>query len=142
MGRHDDLYFTDNFKVFGPAGFAGNALSYLIATGAKYKYIFNSLAELFSKISDFLARFKIYFRMPEVDISLRIIINELLICFVSICGLSIKILKGNKALLYLKVFAFSDDAGVNAKLGELAALVEKEREMRGTLGYEVEKNVR
>ena len=79
--------------------------------------------------------------MPDVDISLRVVINELLICFVSICGLSIKVLKGNKALLYLKVFAFSDDAGVSAKMQELADLVEKEREMRATLGYEVEKKI-
>lgn len=79
--------------------------------------------------------------MKDVDISLRRVLNELLICFVSICGMSIKYLKKNKFLLYLQVFAFSDDSGVKEKLDELAALVEKEAGLGGVLTLEAVKNV-
>jgi hypothetical protein len=69
----------------------------------------------------------------DVDIALRKIVNDLLICFVSICELSIKVLHGNKAILALKVFALGSDEGVSAKLKELDNLVQIEGQMRGAL---------
>jgi hypothetical protein len=71
-------------------------------------------------------------RLPAdaVDISLRKIINEVLVCFVDICALSIKVLKGNKILTALKVFAFDSDEGVRGQLDRLALLVERESQMR------------
>lgn len=93
-----------------------NAVSFLIETGTKYKHIFTGLEDLFTRISRFLERFPIYYRMTDVDIALRKIINESLICFVSICELSTKVLQRNKVLLYLKVFLFSDNEGVAAML--------------------------
>jgi hypothetical protein len=80
-------------------------------------------------------------RLPAdaVDISLRKIINEELVCFVDICALSIKMLKGNKILTALKVFAFDSDEGVSGQLDRLALLVERESQMRGTLGFESQK---
>ncbi|KAJ5097682.1 hypothetical protein N7456_008403 [Penicillium angulare] len=127
--------------VFAPSSLCFNAISYLISTGAKYKRIFSSLGELFRRISDVLERCKIYMRLPPdaVDISLRKIINEELVCFVDICALSIKVLKGNKILTALKVFAFDSDEGVNGQLGRLALLVERESQMRATLGFESQK---
>ncbi|KAJ1712025.1 hypothetical protein NYO67_5777 [Aspergillus flavus] len=127
--------------VFAPSSLCFNAVSYLIATGAKYKRIFSSLAELFRRISDVLERCKIYMRLPAdaVDISLRKIINEELVCFVDICALSIKVLKGNKILTALKVFAFDSDEGVSGQLDRLALLVERESQMRATLGFESQK---
>jgi hypothetical protein len=118
-----------------------NAVSYLIETGVNYKRIFSSLAELFRRISDVLERCKIYMRMPpeSVDIALRKIISDELLSFVSICALSTKILKGHKIFIALKVFAFNGDEGVSAELNRLAYLVEKEDQMRGTLGYESQK---
>lgn len=77
---------------------------------------------------------------PEaVDISLRKIINEELVCFVDICALSIRVMKGNKILTALKVFAFDSDEGVSGQLGRLATLVERESQMRATLGFESQK---
>ncbi|GLA15441.1 hypothetical protein AnigIFM62618_001981 [Aspergillus niger] len=127
--------------VFAPSSLCFNAVSYLIATGAKYKRIFSSLAELFRRISDVLERCRIYMRLPAdaVDISLRKIINEELVCFVDICALSINVLKGNKILTALKVFAFDSDEGVGGQLGRLALLVERESQMRATLGFESQK---
>jgi hypothetical protein len=80
-------------------------------------------------------------RLPAdaVDISLRKIINEELVCFVDICALSIKVLKGNKILTALKVFAFDSDEGVSGQLNRLALLVERESQMRATLGFESQK---
>ncbi|KAJ5639441.1 uncharacterized protein N7484_007303 [Penicillium longicatenatum] len=127
--------------VFAPSSLCFNAISYLIDTGAKYKRIFSSLAELFRRISDVLERCKIYMRLPPdaVDISLRKIINEELLCFVDICALSIKVLKGNKILTALKVFSFDGDEGVSGQLARLASLVERESQMRATLGFESQK---
>lgn len=127
--------------MFAPSSLCFNAISYLIETGAKYKRIFSSLAELFNRISDVLERCKVYLRLPAaaVDASLRKIINEELVCFVDICALSIKVMRGNKMLLTLKVFAFDNDEGVSAQLERLASLVERESQLRATLGFESQK---
>ncbi|KAJ5950320.1 Tetratricopeptide-like helical [Penicillium vulpinum] len=127
--------------VFAPAGLCFNAISYLVDAGAKFKRIFSSLAELFRRISDVLERCKIYLRLPAdaVDVALRRIINEELVCFVDICALSIKVLKGHKVFIALKVFAFDGDEGVSEQLARLATLVERESQMRATLGFESQK---
>ncbi|KAJ5135669.1 uncharacterized protein N7515_004947 [Penicillium bovifimosum] len=127
--------------VFAPSSLCFNAIAYLIDTGAKYKRIFSSLSDLFGRISDVLERCKIYLRLPAnaVDVALRRIINEELVCFVDICALSIKVLKGNKVLIALKVFAFDADEGVSEQLNRLATLVERESQMRATLGFESQK---
>ncbi|KAJ5392597.1 hypothetical protein N7509_008087 [Penicillium cosmopolitanum] len=127
--------------VFAPSSLCFNAISYLVDVGAKYKRIFSSLAELFRRISDVLERCKIYMRLPAeaVDIALRKIINEELVCFVDICALSIRVMRGNKILTALKVFAFDSDEGVSGQLGRLASLVERESQMRATLGFESQK---
>jgi hypothetical protein len=129
--------------VFAPSSLCFNAISYLISTGAKYKRIFSSLTELFRRVSDVLERCKIYLRLPAeaVDVSLRKIINEELVCFVDICALSIKVLKGHKVFTALKVFAFDSDEGVSGQLAHLASLVERESQMRATLGFESQKTV-
>lgn len=74
-----------------------------------------------------------------MDVALRKIINEELVCFVDICALSIKVLKGHKVFTALKVFAFDSDEGVSGQLSRLASLVERESQMRATLGFESQK---
>jgi hypothetical protein len=92
-------------------------------------------------VSDVLERCKIYLRLPAnaIDVSLRRIINDELVCFVDICALSIKVLKGHKVFTALKVFAFDSDEGVSGQLARLAELVERESQMRATLGFESQK---
>lgn len=99
------------------------------------------MADLFRRISDVLERCKVYLRLPAdaVDVALRKIINEELVCFVDICALSIKVLKGHKVFIALKVFVFDGDEGVSGQLAHLATLVERESQMRATLGFESQK---
>ncbi|RAK80020.1 uncharacterized protein BO72DRAFT_525692 [Aspergillus fijiensis CBS 313.89] len=127
--------------MFAPSSLCFNAIAYLIDTGAKFKRIFSSLAELFRRVCDVLDRMQIYMRLPSdaVDVALRKILNEQLLCFVDICALSIKLLQGHKVLIALKVFAFSGDEGVSAQLARLATLGERESQMRATLGFESQK---
>ncbi|RAH43574.1 uncharacterized protein BO95DRAFT_433785 [Aspergillus brunneoviolaceus CBS 621.78] len=127
--------------VFAPSSLCFNAVAYLINTGARYKRVFSSLAELFRKVSDMLDRLQIYMRVPPdaVDIALRRIINDQLLCFVDICALSIKVLKRHKVLITIKVFAFGEDEGVSGQLARLESLVERESQMRATLGIESQK---
>lgn len=88
-----------------------------------------------------LERCKIYLRLPPhaVDIALRRIISEELVCFVDICALSIKVLNAPRIWTAVKVLTFDSDAGVSEQLGRLALLVERESQMRATLGYESQK---
>ncbi|RAH67952.1 uncharacterized protein BO66DRAFT_473036 [Aspergillus aculeatinus CBS 121060] len=51
--------------VFAPSSLCFNAIAYLIDTGAKFKRIFSSLAELFRKVCDVLDRMQIYMRLPS-----------------------------------------------------------------------------
>lgn len=80
-------------------------------------------------------------RLPAdaVDVALRKIINDELVCFVDICALSIKVLKGHKIFIALKVFTLGSDEGVSDQLAHLATLVERESQMRATLGFESQK---
>ncbi|RAH80021.1 hypothetical protein BO86DRAFT_457477 [Aspergillus japonicus CBS 114.51] len=109
----------------------------IVAQGASmYKRVFSSLAELFRKICDLLDRMQIYMRLQNdaVDVVLRKILNQQLLCFVDICALSEKKLQGHKVLIALKAFAFSGDEGVSAQLAGLATLGERESQRRATQG--------
>ncbi|KAJ5726251.1 uncharacterized protein N7483_007608 [Penicillium malachiteum] len=124
--------------VFAPSSLCFNAISYLLDAGMKYKRIFSSLSELFRRVSDVLERCKIYLRLPPetIDILLRKIINEEMLCFVDICALSIKVLRGHKVFTALKVIAFDSDEGVSCQLNRLKDLAEREDQIRATLGFE------
>ncbi|PGH12190.1 hypothetical protein AJ80_06810 [Polytolypa hystricis UAMH7299] len=119
--------------VFGPADMCFNAVSYLITVGQNYSKIFTGISELFERVSAFLERFEVYVRSKSLgitlDIHLRRIIHELLRSFMRICTLSIKVSKESKILLALEVFSFGTDKGVQAELGALEALVQRETGM-------------
>ena len=125
--------------VFGPTNLCFNAISFLITAGQNYNNIFSSLAELFKQVSDVLERFVIYLKMKDVDLPLRKIVYELMLCIVSICALSHEVLHGNKILKFLKVFAFNEDDGVKSELLKLGKLVDRESQMKTTLTYRITK---
>ena len=123
-----------------------NAVSFFVQAAADYGNIFKSLDELFSRISDALERFQVYLDKQSIlDLPMKRIANELLLRFVKICELSYKVLHRHRGIQFLKTIAFQDDAGVKAELQELARLVERESQMRGTLNYvstkKTEKNI-
>lgn len=68
-----------------------------------------------------------------VDVLLKRIVHQLLLCFINICQLSVKVLHKNKVFKFLKVFAFNDDDGVKDELAKLNALADKESQMKTTL---------
>ena len=80
-------------------------------------------------MSFFLNEFKIYRRVePNIDndIELKEAVNDLLICFVDICALSIEILDGpkrRKVKSVAKVILLDDDSGVKAELERFRRLV-------------------
>ena len=125
--------------VFGPANLCYSGLSYLVTAGQNYSNIFSSLEGLLKQVSDVMERMVVYLKMKEVDRPLRKIVHELLQNIISICGLSIKVLHGNKILKFLKVFAFNEDDGVKGALEDLKALVDRESQMKTTLTYAIVK---
>jgi hypothetical protein len=80
----------------GRAGF--NAVSFLIAIPGKVSKMYDTLGDLFDKLSVFLSQFRICQRIEQysnIDTTLNTTINELLVSFVDICGLSIGVLQGS-----------------------------------------------
>jgi len=125
--------------VFGPTNLCYSGLSYLLSVGSNYSNIFSSLEALLKQVSDVMERMVVYLRMRSIDLPLRKIVHEVLQNIVSICGLAIKVLHGNKILKFLKVFAFNEDDGVKAAMESLRALVDREAQMKTTLTYAIVK---
>ena len=74
-----------------------NAVSFLIAIPGKVSKMYDRLGDLFDQLSVFLSQFRICQRIEQysnIDTTLNITINELLVSFVDICGLSIDVLQG------------------------------------------------
>lgn len=104
--------------------------------GQKVGSIFDCISELYERIGDFIQRFEVYTRIRSIDVAMRRIIHELLCSVMTITTLSLKIVKENKLLLYIKVFAFDSDEGVSAELTKLKRLTDTENAMRGALTFE------
>ena len=121
--------------VFGaPANMCSNAVSFLISAGARYSKIFADLIELFNDVSSFLDRFKVYQRMGYlVDTSLKRVIHEALLRFVSICRVGVSVLNHRKSLFFKSLV--SGD-GVQDELERLRVVVEQESKLTGALTYE------
>ena len=118
----------------GPANMCSNAVSFLISAGARYKKIFADLIKLFDDVSSFLDRFKVYRRMDRlVDTSLKRVINEALLRFVSICHVGVSVLN-HKGKLFFKSLVSGD--GVQDELEKLLVVVERESKLTGALTYE------
>ena len=114
----------------------------LIDVPGKISKVYETLGDLFDKISVFLSQFKIYKRISQdsnIDLALKSTIHELLICFVDICSLSYKVLKGGKFEKFkvaMKAGFCDDDSGVSAQLATLDRLVRKESAVVETLTLE------
>ncbi|KAI9666754.1 MAG: hypothetical protein M1831_001529 [Alyxoria varia] len=123
---------------FPLGGAACSALGFLIEAGQKYHKLFESIADLFSRVSDVLYNCSIYLDMPKEDLDprLRRVVNEILLNFVSICEMSVRVFNKNAVRKFMTSFAFSDDQGVQAEFDKLKNLAQKELEVKTTLNYQ------
>ena len=127
---HIYLFILKHSEVFGPSNLCFNAVSYLIDTAQAYSKIFAGLGDLFERISAFLDRFDVYARGKsqgiEPDLHLKEIIHKLLRSFMRICGLSVEVSNKFKPQLWLEVFLFRTDKGIQQESDALESLISQE----------------
>ncbi|KAI2472939.1 hypothetical protein F4781DRAFT_294558 [Annulohypoxylon bovei var. microspora] len=110
--------------VFAPAGMCYNALTFVIQAWQGYEGIFENLAELLEKCTEFLERLESY--EGRMDVRLKRVAVQNLRLFVEICDRTIKLRrKHNKFLAFTKQL-FLNDNGINDLLGMMDRLNAKE----------------
>ncbi|KAI9685380.1 MAG: hypothetical protein M1822_004511 [Bathelium mastoideum] len=114
--------------TFPASGLCFNAVSFLLDAPFKIISLYAQLTELFQTVATFLKQFKIFERIEkssDIDPALLETVNQLLICFVRICALSIKLLHGGtweQVKVYLKKSLLDKDPGVSDELAKLKRL--------------------
>ncbi|KAL4808834.1 hypothetical protein BDV18DRAFT_157771 [Aspergillus unguis] len=113
-------------EVIGPSELCFNAISMVINAWQSYQGIFESLAALFSKCSDYLSRLEYYIR-GGMDIKLAKVAVQHLQLFVEICDRAIKLRrsKRRKLIVFTKLL-FLNDNDIADLLGKMESLVDKE----------------
>ncbi|KAK7413792.1 hypothetical protein QQX98_007359 [Neonectria punicea] len=112
--------------AFAPAGTCYNALTFVIQAWQGYEGIFESLASLLEKCTEFLDRLS-YYTQSGMDSKLTKVACQHLQIFVEICDRSLKLkLKRHKLSAFMKQMFLNDD-GVQDLLGAMKSLVDKER---------------
>ncbi|XDG05652.1 hypothetical protein ABKA04_005267 [Annulohypoxylon sp. FPYF3050] len=110
--------------VFAPAGMCYNALTFVIQAWQGYEGIFENLAELLEKCTEFLERLESY--EGRMDVRLKRVAVQNLRLFVEICDRTIKLRrKHNKFLAFTKQL-FLNDNGIGDLLGMMDRLNTKE----------------
>ncbi|KAH7134150.1 hypothetical protein EDB81DRAFT_803302 [Dactylonectria macrodidyma] len=112
--------------AFAPAGTCYNALTFVIQAWQGYEGIFESLASLLEKCTEFLDRLS-YYATSGMDSRLTKVACQHLYLFVEICDRSLKLkLKRHKFTAFVKQMFLNDD-GVQDLLSAMQSLVDKER---------------
>ncbi|KAI9667919.1 MAG: hypothetical protein M1821_000739 [Bathelium mastoideum] len=121
--------------VFGsPATITMSCISFVIDAGFEYKKIAHDIDEIFDRIATMLERFEIVRDHQQVMAPAMIrVAHDLLLAVVAICGRCIHVLHRNKVGKFLAVAFCSDDGGIKDQLHVLAALENRELQMKGTL---------
>ncbi|KAI0869430.1 hypothetical protein GGS24DRAFT_163990 [Hypoxylon argillaceum] len=113
-------------QVFQPANTCYNALTFVIQAWKGYEGIFESLAMLLEKCTQFLDRLSEYTK-TEMDAKLTKVACQHLYIFVEICDRSMKLRqKRAKFAAFMKQMFLNDD-GVQDLLSQMKNLVDKER---------------
>ncbi|KAI1141311.1 hypothetical protein F5Y05DRAFT_256922 [Hypoxylon sp. FL0543] len=110
--------------VFAPAGMCYNALTFVIQAWQGYEGIFENLAELLEKCTEFLERLESY--EGRMDARLRRVAVQNLRLFVEICDRTIKLRKKHSKFLAFTKQLFLNDNGINDLLGMMDRLNAKE----------------
>ncbi|KAI1380200.1 hypothetical protein F4677DRAFT_253529 [Hypoxylon crocopeplum] len=111
-------------EVFAPAGMCYNALTFVIQAWQGYEGIFENLAELLEKCTEFLERLESY--EGRMDVRLQRVAVQNLRLFVEICDRTIKLRKKNTRFLAFTKQLFLNDNGIQDLLGMMDRLNAKE----------------
>ncbi|KAI0120920.1 hypothetical protein F4776DRAFT_232288 [Hypoxylon sp. NC0597] len=111
-------------NVFAPAGMCYNALTFVIQAWQGYEGIFENLAELLEKCTEFLERLESY--EGRMDSRLRRVAVQNLRLFVEICDRTIKLRKKHSKFLAFTKQLFLNDNGINDLLSMMDRLNAKE----------------
>ncbi|PLB49788.1 hypothetical protein P170DRAFT_510250 [Aspergillus steynii IBT 23096] len=112
-------------SVFGPSELCFNALSFVIDAWKGYRGVFDELAGLLEKCTDYLSRLQ-YHVQGGMDANLSKVACQHLLLFVEICDRTVKLRsKRMKLLAVSKMFFFREDS-VTDLLDKMANLVDKE----------------
>ncbi|KAI0839945.1 hypothetical protein F5Y06DRAFT_18863 [Hypoxylon sp. FL0890] len=110
--------------VFAPAGMCYNALTFVIQAWQGYEGIFENLAELLEKCTEFLERLESY--EGRMDSRLRRVAVQNLRLFVEICDRTIKLRRKHSKFIAFTKQLFLNDNGINDLLGMMDRLNAKE----------------
>ncbi|OTA62308.1 hypothetical protein K449DRAFT_395053 [Hypoxylon sp. EC38] len=111
-------------NVFAPAGMCYNALTFVIQAWQGYEGIFENLAELLEKCTEFLERLESY--EGRMDSRLRRVAVQNLRLFVEICDRTIRLRKKHSKFLAFTKQLFLNDNGINDLLSMMDRLNAKE----------------
>ncbi|KAI1760247.1 hypothetical protein GGR53DRAFT_94768 [Hypoxylon sp. FL1150] len=110
--------------VFAPAGMCYNALTFVIQAWQGYEGIFENLAELLEKCTEFLERLESY--EGRMDKRLTRVAVQNLRLFVEICDRTIKLRKKHTRFIAFTKQLFLNDNGIQDLLGIMDRLNNKE----------------
>ncbi|KAK8123718.1 hypothetical protein PG999_003636 [Apiospora kogelbergensis] len=122
-------------QVFGPTDMCFNALTFVISAWQGYEGMFENLAELLERCSNFLERLDYY--NNTMDVRLTRVACQNLQLFVEICEHSIRLRKKHvKAFAFMKRLFLNDD-NISGLLGMMDKLNNKENLLVNAQTYKI-----
>ncbi|KAI1799920.1 hypothetical protein F4811DRAFT_69805 [Daldinia bambusicola] len=121
--------------VFAPAGMCYNALTFVIQAWQGYEGIFDNLAELLEKCTEFLERLESY--QGRMDKRLTRVAVQNLQLFVEICDRMMRLRKKHHKLFAFTKQLFLNDNGIQDLLGYMDRLNSKEALLVNAQTYKI-----
>ncbi|GAB1197216.1 hypothetical protein APSETT444_006507 [Aspergillus pseudonomiae] len=115
-------------KAFGPSELCFNALNFVIQAWQGYQGIFEELAGLLEKCTEYLGRLE-YHVHAGMDAKLSKVACQHLLLFVEICDRTVKLRSRRRKLLAGVKILFLQDNGVTDLLARMEGLVDKENRL-------------
>ncbi|KAI1472733.1 uncharacterized protein F4812DRAFT_22975 [Daldinia caldariorum] len=121
--------------VFAPAGMCYNALTFVIQAWQGYEGIFDNLAELLEKCTEFLERLESY--QGRMDKRLTLVAVQNLQLFVEICDRMMRLRKKHNKLFAFTKQLFLNDNGIQDLLSYMDRLNSKEALLVNAQTYKI-----
>ncbi|KAB8271474.1 hypothetical protein BDV30DRAFT_146199 [Aspergillus minisclerotigenes] len=115
-------------QAFGPSELCFNALNFVIQAWQGYQGIFEELAGLLEKCTEYLGRLE-YHVHGGMDMKLSKVACQHLLLFVEICDRTVKLRSKRRKLLAGAKILFLQDNGVTDLLARMESLVDKENRL-------------